>query len=62
MLHIRKETGGNGVTFVELLQLAFIVLKLCKVIDWSWWLVLMPTWFTIGLVIIIYIVYKIKTR
>ena len=27
----------------SLLQIAFIVLKLCKVIDWSWWLVLLPT-------------------
>lgn len=38
--------GGIGVT--GLLQVAFIVLKLCKVINWSWWWVLAPTW--IGLV------------
>lgn len=31
------------------LQIVFIVLKLCKVIDWSWWWVLAPTW--IGVVI-----------
>ena len=24
------------------LQIAFVVLKLCGVIDWSWWLVLSP--------------------
>jgi hypothetical protein len=27
-----------------LLGIAFVVLKLCHVIDWSWWLVTMPFW------------------
>ena len=34
----------SGIGFWGLLQLAFIVLKLCKVITWSWWLVLIPLW------------------
>lgn len=29
-------------TFLAALTLAFIVLKLCGVIMWSWWLVLLP--------------------
>lgn len=36
-------------TFTGLLQVAFIVLKLCKVIDWSWWWVLAPTWIPLGI-------------
>lgn len=36
----------SGITFGSLLQLAFIVLKLCKVIQWSWLWVLSPTWIT----------------
>lgn len=28
--------------FMATLQLAFIVLKICGVINWSWWVVLMP--------------------
>lgn len=28
--------------FTELLTVVFITLKLLNVIDWSWWLVLMP--------------------
>lgn len=28
--------------FLSLLTLIFITLKLCEVIDWSWWLVLLP--------------------
>jgi hypothetical protein len=34
-------TGGIGGT---LLQIAFIVLKLCGVINWSWMWVLSPMW------------------
>ena len=37
-----KITAGAGTIFVILLQLAFIVLKLCNVITWGWVFVLMP--------------------
>lgn len=37
-----KKTASKGITFVELLQVAFIVLKLCGVISWSWFVVLIP--------------------
>ena len=33
--------GGN-ITFTSLLQIVFIVLKLCNVIAWKWVFVLMP--------------------
>lgn len=33
---------GGGISFLSLLGIAFIVLKLTNVIDWSWWLVLLP--------------------
>lgn len=62
-----SRTVGGGVSFVGLLTIAFIVLKLTKVITWSWWWVLSPIWITWGLVIatllilgIIYIVLAIK--
>ena len=29
--------------FLNTVTLVFVVLKLTDVIDWSWWLVLMPT-------------------
>ena len=45
-----KSTGG-GVGFCGLLAVAFIVLKLCKVIAWSWWWVLAPIWIPIGIVL-----------
>ena len=36
-----------------LLTVAFIVLKLCKVIDWSWLWVLAPLWIPIVLALVI---------
>ena len=32
------------VSFLTLLGVAFIVLKLCNVITWSWWWVTLPIW------------------
>lgn len=37
MSESKKENG-----FVALLQLAFIVLKLIGIINWRWWVVLLP--------------------
>ena len=42
-----------GVT--GLLQVAFIVLKLCKVINWSWLLVFFPSIASILLVILLFV-------
>lgn len=41
--------------FSTLLTIAFIVLKLCHVIDWSWVWVLAPLWIPLVLVILIFI-------
>ena len=46
------ETVSVGTSFVGLLTIIFIVLKLTKVITWSWWWVLSPIWITWGLVIV----------
>lgn len=47
-----KSTVSGGVGVTGLLQVAFIVLKLCGVIKWSWWWVLAPTWGTIALALL----------
>lgn len=46
----------SSVSFFGLLQLAFIVLKLCKVITWSWAAVLIPLWISLGLTVIIFVI------
>lgn len=38
----KATNSSGGVGFGGLLQLALIVLKLCKVIDWKWSMVLLP--------------------
>lgn len=37
-----KTVRYMGLGFVWALQIAFIVLRLCNVIDWNWWLVMLP--------------------
>lgn len=46
---------GNGIGFVGLLQITFIILKLLDKIHWSWFWVLSPTWMTTALVVLIVI-------
>lgn len=41
--------------FNTLLLIAFIVLKLCNVINWSWLWVLSPLWIPIVVVLLIFI-------
>ena len=48
-----KETTNGGVGIIGLLFLVFLVLKLCKVIDWSWWWVTSPLWITAGIGVLI---------
>ena len=51
---------GGGVGVTGLLQVAFIVLKLCKIINWAWVWVLAPTWITIliAIVAIVLIIFR----
>ena len=43
----------NGITIDEVLLIVFIILKLCDVIDWSWWWVLSPIWINLVIAFII---------
>lgn len=40
---------SDGISVSGLLLVAFIVLKLCSVIGWSWWWVLSPLWIPLAL-------------
>ena len=54
---MKKDVKVNGGTSMGgLLQVAFIVLKLCKVIDWSWWWVLAPTWGVFALLAVVAVI------
>ena len=56
-----KTEFNNNVGSIDLLQLLFIALKLMNYIDWSWWQVLIPTWISIIIVILV-IVFKYKRK
>lgn len=51
-----NSSGGRGIGFVGGLTLAFIILKLCHIINWSWVWVLSPIWIAVLLIIILAIV------
>ena len=44
---------SGGVSVLGVIQIVFIILKLVGVISWSWWVVLIPLWITIGLILFI---------
>ena len=57
-----KKSKSSSVNFCSLLAIAFIVLKLTKVISWSWLWVLSPLWVPVALsvvILIFYIIFKV---
>ena len=42
-----------------ILFIVFLILRLCKVIDWSWWWVTSPLWIMALFVIMVMILYVI---
>ena len=59
---MNKEPKSSGLGILAVLQIVFLVLKLTRLIDWSWWLVLVPLWVDIGFsllfIILALIIYK----
>jgi len=57
-----SSSSSSGVGFFGLLTIAFVVLKLTKVITWSWWLVLLPAYGGLGLWILFILIILILAR
>lgn len=59
------QTTKSAFPFFSILALIFITLKLCAVINWSWWLVLAPIWGPVAAVVVIFlivgIIYALKS-
>ena len=57
-----EESKSSGLGISAVLQIVFLVLKLTGLIDWSWWVVLVPLWTDIGFsllfIILALIIYK----
>jgi len=54
-----ENNARHSLSFIQLLTLAFIILKLCGVIAWSWWWVWSPLWGTVIAIIIITVIIEI---
>lgn len=53
------KSGSSSSLITGLLGIAFVVLKLCHIIDWSWWWVTAPFWGPLALVLAICAVYLV---
>jgi len=47
----KQTTIATGTSLPTLLTVLFIALKLCGIIDWSWWWVLSPIPITLGILL-----------
>lgn len=54
---LNSNNSGGGMGLTGVLTTIFIVLKLCHVIDWSWWWVLSPTLFHIAFRLALILIY-----
>ena len=44
----------HSVPIADLFLVAFVVLKLVGVIDWSWWWVLSPIWIMLAIAVLVF--------
>ena len=49
----KSSSSSGGIGFLSVLGIIFIVLKLTGNITWSWWLVLLPLYGGLALVVVI---------
>lgn len=50
-----SNSSSGGISFATVLFLVFLILKLTKTIDWSWWWVTSPLWISAGLAVLVII-------
>lgn len=47
-----NSSSSSGMGFLGVLQVIFLVLKLTGLIKWSWPIVLIPLWISLGILVI----------
>ena len=52
----RGTTAGGGLNILGVVEIVFIILKLLGIINWSWWIVLIPLWIDLGITLLIILV------
>ena len=53
---MNSNNASGDLSVASILGIIFVTLKLCGVIDWSWWWVTAPFWIPFGILIIMAIV------
>ncbi len=56
---MKQKNSSSGLSFIGLLQVAFVILKLCNVIKWGWLWVLSPTWISAIIVVLLIVAFVI---
>ena len=59
---MKKESSlriGCGILSAVMLTVVFVMLKLCNVINWSWWWVISPFWIYIAICLLLIIIVAI---
>lgn len=51
-----SSSSSSGIGLCGAIFIVFLVLKLCKVIAWSWWWVTAPLWIPAGIIAVALIV------
>lgn len=55
----QQPKNSGGIDYFTILGLIFIVLKLTKVINWSWWWVTLPIWGGFVFVVLLNVIIKV---
>lgn len=53
MAESSSSNTSGGISFLGMLAVAFITLKLCGIISWSWWWVLLPLYGPLAILILL---------
>lgn len=48
---MKNKTNSSGLSIGTVIQIVLIILKLTNLINWSWYVVLIPLWISIGVLI-----------
>lgn len=54
---MKNSNSNKGLSVLQLLGIAFVILKLCNVINWSWWWVTLPFYFPFIILFFVWLPY-----
>ena len=57
----KKSVNTSDISFINLLTVLFIGLKLTGHIDWSWWWVLSPLWLALVIIMVLAVLAAVIT-